>query len=179
MEHSVTAPPESPRASKASGAELLPHRSNITESTLDAGLRLLLRYRVPESEVESTFQRIIEAVAARTTDSVTDLELAQQVRITMDAIAPRPREPIPRGLSRPSPELLSILMQHAGREKEILSRRYEGGPTIEEIAVSLQVSDYHVQDVVRRARRQIFDEISSEPSGASPKLKVRRAGGSP
>jgi hypothetical protein len=127
------------------------------ESIVRAGLRSLLRYRVPESEVESTLQRILDAATTDVPDAETGLGLAQRVQVKMDAIAPRPREPIPRGSSKPSPGILrEILIRCTASEREVLEQRYQKERTIEEIAPKLRVSEDEVRDVLRRVRQRIL-----------------------
>jgi hypothetical protein len=133
------------------------------ENKVGTGLRSLLRYRVPEAEVEPTARRILDAVAADIPDNMTDAELVERVRQTMNAIAPRPKEPISRA-SSPNAirKIRAVLAQCSGQEREIINRRYEGSQTIEQVAVGLHVGENEVGRVLGRVKERILFLIQKE-----------------
>jgi DNA-directed RNA polymerase specialized sigma24 family protein len=128
----------------------------IRGSEVGRGLRVLLEFRVPEGQVEPSFQRIVDSVSANAPDGESELELARRVRQTMDAIAPRPREPMPQD---PPPEalvrkILEAVAQCTPAEKEVLRQRYQKEQTFEEIADTLHIAEDQVRSVLRVVRRK-------------------------
>jgi DNA-directed RNA polymerase specialized sigma24 family protein len=122
---------------------------------LSPGLRVLLRYRVPSSEVEPTLRRVMDVIDASVPPGPTDQELTALARKVLDLIAPRPLKPV--GLTAsPLREFRAALLQCTGIEKEIVHRRYQGRQTIEEIAFSLQVGEDKVYDTLSRLRRRLL-----------------------
>jgi hypothetical protein len=136
------------------------HREEL-EHVLGRGLRVLLRYRVPQSQVDSTCQRILDVVAVRCRGSLSIERLTAAARDTMNEIAPRPapslRGPPPKGLT-----LIKIrgeLNQCTATEKEILTRRYARLQRIDEIALSLQTTEDKVRDTLSRVREWLLPWI--------------------
>jgi hypothetical protein len=127
------------------------------ERKVGPGLRFLLRFRVPESELERTYGRIIDAVSACAPDAESDLELAQRTRAIMNEIAPRPLQPIPRGSATCAPrEIRAVLSQYSERDREIVNRRYAESQTIEDIAVGLHVREDEVRELLRGVKQRIL-----------------------
>ena len=124
-------------------------------------MRLLLRYRVPQSQVESIYQRILDVVAIRFRGSLSNERLATAARDTMNEIAPRPARSLrgspPAGFSLR--KIRGELSRCTATEKEILARRYVRLQRIDEIAVSVHATEDTVRGTLRRVRERLLPSV--------------------
>jgi DNA-directed RNA polymerase specialized sigma24 family protein len=128
-------------------------RTSLTPG-MGKGLRLLLRFRVPEPEVDAIFHRIIDSLAVHSPRS--SQELVALITQTANEICSRPPRPPQQSAF---PGLVRKIREGVERstevEREVLTRRYIHEETIETIAISLHLTDDQVRNVLNRMKQRI------------------------
>jgi DNA-directed RNA polymerase specialized sigma24 family protein len=127
------------------------------EAMFMPGLRTMLRFRVPQAEIEEKARKILHEVLARLfldTPAVTHDQLLGLICDTMHRLAPGTGEPPSSSTidSRSAAQVLKALVRTTPQERKVLQRYYLDGRTIPQIAGELQLGETFIRELIIRLK---------------------------
>jgi hypothetical protein len=130
------------------------------EAVFMPGLCTMLRFRVPQAEIEEKARKILHEVLARIfldAPAVTHDQLLGLICDTMHRLAPGTGEPPSSSTidSRSAAQVLKALIRTTPQERQVLQRYYLDGRTIPQIAAEMQLDETFIRELIIRLKENL------------------------